>query len=228
MTAVYCFSATGRTRRVAQYMARMLSCQISELSMAWRPDSYKVDTAVVVFPVYCQSIPLPVRKALPLISASDFILIAAYGRKSFGNALGEAVKLVKGRVIAGAYVPVGHTYLNEQLETDLSRLDPLLLRIANPKPIRIPTSWKNPFASFFPLQRGKLGVRITRGKNCDNCGLCTKLCPMHTMVDGKPGKSCIRCLRCVHICPQNALRATLHPCLKQYLNGKRKNDFWVY
>lgn len=49
MTAVYCFSATGRTRRVAQYMARMLSCQISELSMDWRPDSYKVDTAVVVF-----------------------------------------------------------------------------------------------------------------------------------------------------------------------------------
>lgn len=106
MTTVYCFSATGRTKQVAQYVAQMLSCRLLELSLDWQPDSFENEVAVVVFPVYCQSLPLPVKKALPLISASDFILIAAYGRKSFGNALKEAAELVKGRVIGGRMFPL--------------------------------------------------------------------------------------------------------------------------
>lgn len=228
MTTVYCFSATGRTKQVAQYVAQMFSCRLLELSLDWQPDSFENEVAVVVFPVYCQSLPLPVKKALPLISASDFILIAAYGRKSFGNALKEAAELVKGRVIGGAYVPIGHTYLNEQFQADFFRLDALIERVANPKPIHIPNTWKNPLASFFPLRRGQLGVRMTRERNCNHCGLCAKRCPMNTMLDGKPGGNCIRCMRCVQICPQKALRVTLHPWLKQYLNGKRKNDLLIY
>lgn len=52
--------------------------------------------------------------------------------------------------------------------------------------------------------------------SCTGCGLCEKVCPIHTIkIDKKPvwGKECARCLACIHRCPVHAIqygKATLN------------------
>lgn len=44
---------------------------------------------------------------------------------------------------------------------------------------------------------------------CTRCGICEKICPLHTIkVDEKPvwGKSCTQCLACIHRCPVKAIQ----------------------
>ena len=166
MTKVYCFSATGRTLGLARALAQKLSCGLEEFPIQRKTEPPDCQTAVVVFPVYCQSVPLPVKRCLPLIAAENMVLIAVYGRKSCGNALHEAARLTGSRVIAGAYVPTGHTYLNEPAETDLALLEPVLARIAQPCAVRIPWRFKNPLAAIFPRRRARVGVRIHVSESC--------------------------------------------------------------
>ncbi len=45
--------------------------------------------------------------------------------------------------------------------------------------------------------------------DCTSCGLCERICPVHTIkVNGKPswGKECTQCLACLHRCPVRAVQ----------------------
>lgn len=46
-------------------------------------------------------------------------------------------------------------------------------------------------------------------EECTGCGICEKVCPMHTItVKDKPvwGKACTQCLACIHRCPVHAIQ----------------------
>ena len=221
MNIVYCFSATGRSREVAKWLADRLGTAVTDIRENTIPS--QEGTAVVVFPVYCQNIPEPVRQFLPKLKGKDLVLMACYGRMHHGNVLWEAQKLVSGRVIAAAYVPIGHTYLGEHTSPDTKKLEPILDRIRDPKVAAIPRERKNSLSDLTPLVRSQLGVSMRRLENCTHCGICTLECPLGTMTDGVPGKKCVRCMRCVELCPQKALTAHLSFPMRMYLN-KRKKD----
>lgn len=225
MTAVYCFSATGRSRNVAAWFAEKLNTAVRDIT-----DEKPVDQedAVVVFPVYCQNIPEPVCAFLTELKARNVVLIAAYGRMSHGNVLWEAKHLVTGTVIGAAYVPIGHTYRNEAADFDTQPLLPLLDRIRNPQPCVIERRGKNPFSDLFPALRSQLGVKLRRNENCGHCGICASECPVGAMKDGIPGRKCIRCLRCVERCPEKALDWTLRVPVALYLKKEKKKDIEVF
>lgn len=51
--------------------------------------------------------------------------------------------------------------------------------------------------------------RFYADDSCISCGLCEKVCPVHTItVSKKPawGKSCTQCLACIHRCPVGAIQ----------------------
>ena len=98
------------------------------------------------------------------------MLIATYGGISYGNVLYEAQKIVQGEVIAGAYIPIGHTFLNGDYEFDKEYLLPITERIKTPQKVHIPKTRKNPLANNFPALRSRIGVKLTREKQCNNCG----------------------------------------------------------
>ena len=64
-------------------------------------------------------------------------------------------------------------------------------------------------------------------EDCNECGLCEEICPVHSItVNGKPhwGKTCTQCLGCLHRCPVAAIQLGksshkkgryLHPCLNE-------------
>lgn len=228
MINLYCFSATGRTRKVADFFAERLNVDVIDIEPKKSTEKLISDLAIIVFPVYCQNIPTPVKSVLPLVKAEKFIIIATYGKKSFGNVIYNASRLISGKVIAAAYVPIGHTYLNQEVDFDFSLLEPILDCISNTKAIEIPKYFKNPLADFFPKIRSQIGVKIKSTNACNGCGLCTEKCVMKAISKGKINSNCIRCLRCVDICPNNALNVKYNCFLKTYLKNINNKKFKLY
>lgn len=227
MTAVYCFSGSGHSMAVAAYLADKLNCGLYEI----RAEAERMpmaDTAVVVFPVYCQNIPGPVKRFLKEMNAQYVALAATYGKISYGNVLFEAQKLVRGQVIAGAYIPMGHTFLDGNTDFDADALAPIPERVQTPQPVTIPRTKKNPLADVFPGLRSRMGVQLIKGSGCTRCGICEANCPMGAIRGGKAGSKCIRCLRCVTHCPRNALRYENRRILQWYLERYEKDEYVLY
>ena len=225
MSEVWYFSAAGHSREVARFFAEKLNAPLKEIEAGAKGCANR---AVVVFPVYCQNIPEPVKVFLKALQAGQVVLVATYGRMGYGNVLWEGARLLSGQVIGAAFVPTGHTYLKEDVPVDPAALEPLFERIRNPKSVSVPKLGKWWLADLFPAFRGSIGVRIRKNDACTHCGLCTLRCPMGAMQNGTPGKNCIRCLRCVGECPQKALSFSCHPVLRWYLRKPRQQETVLY
>lgn len=226
MTKIYCFSGSGHSLAIANALSQMLECDITEIGSD--EVSSKENIAVVVFPVYCQNIPAPVKPFLKTLRAKYIVLIAAYGRISYGNVLYEAQKLVHDEIIAGACIPIGHTFLDGDCIFDKKYLLPIADRIKMPQKVHIPKTHKNPLANIFPALRSRASVKLVKTTRCNNCGLCEKLCPMGAIQNGRIRLECIRCLRCVRNCPQKALQYKNSWMLEKYLNSYHKEEYMLY
>lgn len=227
MISIYCFSGSGHSLAVAKALSELLECKIYRISFESKISSAD-ETALVVFPVYCQNIPKPVKCFLKSLSAKHIALIATYGKISYGNVLYEAQKLVCGEIIAGAYIPIGHTFLDGDCSFDSEFLLPIAERLKQPQTIRIPRSGKNPLADIFPDLRSRIGVQIIKDDRCINCGLCEKQCPTGAIRKGRINSSCIRCLSCVTNCPQKALKYKNNWILNNYLRNYFKEEYVLY
>lgn len=223
MITIYCFSGSGHSMAVAKALARLLDCEIQSVDRHGA-----AETAVVIFPVYCQNIPGPVKQFLKRLEAKHIALIATYGKISYGNVLYEAQKILRGQVIAGAYIPMGHTFLDGDHAFDAKQLLPIAQRIKAPQKAVIPRTRKNPLANIFPGLRSRMGVKITKTERCISCGLCERSCPMGAIRNGRIHHACIRCLHCVTVCPQKALQYENRWVLDKYLKSYYKEEYVLY
>lgn len=226
MITIYCFSGSGHSLAVSEALGGMLECDIKQIPFDDKAESGGV--AVVVFPVYCQNIPEPVKQFLSRLKAEHIALIATYGKISYGNVLYEAQKISHGQIIAGAYIPIGHTFLDGDHAFDAAFLLPIVQRIKTPQKATIPKTTKNPLANIFPGLRSRIGVKITRNEQCSHCGLCERSCPMGAIQNDRIHSACIRCLHCVTICPRKALQYKNSRILNQYLKSYRKEEYVLY
>ena len=224
MITVYCFSGSGHSLAVSKELSKLLDCEIRPIDNKTTTE----DTAVVVFPVYCQNIPKPVKRFLKGLEAKHVALLATYGKISYGNVLYEAQKLLHEQIIAGAYIPMGHTFLDGDCEFDATQLLPLVQRIKAPRQVAIPKTAKNPLANIFPGLRSRIGVSITKLSSCDGCGICEKNCPVGAIRNGRIHSECIRCLHCVTNCPQKALQYKNSWILDTYLKSYCKEEYVLF
>ena len=227
MTTIYCFSGSGHSLAVSKVLSEMLACEIVEIGFNSKELS-KDHIAVVVFPVYCQNIPSPVKIFLKKMCAKHIVLIATYGKISYGNVLYEAQQIVRGEIIAGAYIPMGHTFLDEDYIFDTNFLLPIVDRINAPQKANISKTRKNPLSNIFPSLRSRIIVKLTKTDHCNNCGICEAVCPVRATQNHRIHLECIRCMRCVTNCPQKALQYQNSWILKKYLNGCHKQEYVLY
>ena len=156
MTSVYCFSGSGHSYAIAEYFARELQVPVVNIDRRLAESHCQADLAVVIFPVYCQNIPAVVRDFFSKLDSKHVVLIATYGKISHGNVLWEAFKIIRGRVIAAAYVPMGHTYLDSSTQFDAQPLQPIFARIQHPRAATLTRESKHPLPAFSLL--GAAGV----------------------------------------------------------------------
>lgn len=225
MNAVLYYSNTGESKRIAEYIADKTGYALTDITAV---KEYAYEYAVLVFPVYCQNVPQAADKFLPRLQAEHLVTIATYGKMSYGNVLNEIQRRYAHRIIAAAYVPTKHAYLNEPRFDDFEKLAPLLDKLKSPTAVTIPKSHKNPLSNFAPAWRSRQGVKIIRSEACNGCGECERNCPEQAIQNGKPNRKCIRCLRCVESCPQKALSVKLRSPLRNYLKKPKTTDLIIY
>ena len=224
MNAVIYYSNTDECKRIATYLAEQLNYEFAEISGA--KSNYQ--HVVLVFPVYCQNIPNAVTKFLKRLTVENLTVIAVYGRMCHGNVLYEIQHKYRHNIIAAAYVPAKHTYIDEPRFCDFDRLKPIVEKATDSAAVKIPKSYKNPFANAFMGLRSRIGVKIIKNDGCVGCGVCQNNCPCHAIVNGKTNRKCLRCLKCVTICPKQALTYKTTPVMSAYLKKKKQNDLIIY
>ena len=223
--AIVYYSNTNQSRRVALYFAHALGYQLCDI---FEVCDYDFDNLVLTFPIHCQSLPSVVKDFLAKVKIENLTLIATYGRMCHGNALYEAQKLYSHNIVAGAYIPTRHCYLQDKEFDDFDRLEPIVKKVLAPSLIKIPKSYKNPLSDLFKVKRSQLGVKITKNAKCDGCGLCAQVCKHSAIKDGVTNKNCIRCLRCVSLCPKGALEFSATAPMKIYLKKKKRDELKIY
>ncbi len=226
MNAVAFYSNTGRSRAVAEYFSERLNYPLLDI-MTCGSGSYQ--SLVLVFPVHCQNIPNIVKGFLKRLSAQSLTVIATYGRMCPGNVLYEIQRKYGHSIVAGAYIPTGHSYIDGDDEfSDFDKLSAIVDKMKIPSEIRLPRLYKNPLANILPTLRTRLGLKITASNECDGCGVCTDTCPVGAMCKGKADRRCLRCMRCVNSCPRRALEPRLGLPMRLYLRKKRTEKTIIY
>ena len=146
-----------------------------------------------------------------------------------GNVLYKIQKNYQKNIVAGAYIPTKHSYIdNDDVFCDLDKLNPLVEKVKEPSYIKIPKLYKNPLADVFPKLRSRLGLTIQKNADCSECNLCAKRCSFGAIQSGITNRKCIRCLKCVEACPHQALKIKLGLPLKLYLRKKKTNKVIIY
>lgn len=221
-TVIYC-SCTGHSKAVAENLAARLGYTLADYTAA--TENYS--TAVIVFPVHCQSYPAYMKEFFKELKAENVALIATYGMANAGNAIFEAAKLIPGRIVAAAYVPVGHSYLNDDYVPD-ELPNELIDKIKKCASVAIPRRRKTPFAGFMPSVRSRLILKIKRTEKCVGCNICGGECPVGAIKCGKINRKCVRCLKCVASCPHGALEIKKARILARYLKKANRKEIIIY
>ena len=229
MNAVIYFSCTQRSATVARDLSNRLGYDLIELTPLTEREilETRYESAVIVFPVHCQSYPSPMKAFLSAFNADRIALVATYGSAHAGNALYEAARLLKQKPVAAAYVPCNHSYLYGNAE--VAKLpEQFIQKIFSPDTVDIPKRKKSLFAAFLPALRSRAIIKIKRNASCDKCGKCNGVCPVKAMDCGKTNTRCIRCLKCVSCCEKRALEIKRSRILTRYLEKTHCDEMIIY
>lgn len=226
MNAVVFYSNTNQSKAIAEYFADKLDFPLTDIENVVKAD-YK--NLVLVFPVYCQNLPDAVKAFLEKSSADNLTAIATYGKICCGNVIYEIQKDYGQNVVAAAYVPTRHSYIDGDTPfRNYENLNAVVEKTKNPSPVNIPKLHKNPLADLYPKVRSRIGLKIKRGTDCDGCNVCGEACPNNAINAGVINNACIRCLKCVTVCPKNALKIKLGLPLRMYLHKKKSDKLIIY
>ena len=226
MNAVVFYSNTGESKAVAAYLADRLEYPLADME-ATCVQHYQ--NLVLVFPVHCQSIPELVKAFLKKVSVENLTVVATYGKMCCGNVLYQIQKRYQKNVVAGAYVPTKHAYIDgDSTFCAFDKLLPIIQKIKAPAPVQLPKLYQNPLANLFPKLRSRLGLRIRKSESCNGCNACAAQCSFHAIKSGKTNGRCIRCLKCVGRCPRRALSVKIRLPLKLYLRRKKATELIIY
>ncbi|HOU09924.1 MAG TPA: EFR1 family ferrodoxin [Clostridiales bacterium] len=252
---IFWFSGTGNSlyaaKKIAEAQGESLISVAAEFDQADNRFTYRFKDGELlgfVWPVYAWAPPALVRRFIRQmkIEGSPF----AFSVSTCGSDEGRATTIVekaleaKGLKLGCAlslqmpsnYIIGGDVCAAEQEQRLLAaaeeKLDAFNKQLAERRagvfdllPGKMPallTGLVNPLFDAFARSTG----RFYATDACNTCGLCERVCPVHTVkVSGKPswGKECAQCLACINRCPRRAIeygRATVkrgryvHPCLR--------------
>ena len=234
------FSPTGGTKKAAAPFAEVFGREVSTIDLTDASMDFsqisldKEDICVVAVPSFGGRVPAIAAERLERIRANGAmaILVVVYGNRTYDDTLLELKTRLKraGFRCAAAVAAVAEHSIMRQFATgrpdpdDLAELSRFAKEIRRcleegriPDDLAVPGN--DPFREYSGIP-----IKPSAKKNCTNCGLCAKQCPVqaipaadHSKTDHK---TCISCMRCVSICPAHA--RSINPILTAVAAGKMK------
>ncbi len=234
--AIYCFSGTGNTLRLARRYSDELAKRGVAAKLVLLPCEVpcKIENPItLMFPVYAQSAPPFVLRwisSLPQaggIPASVVTTLA--GCSGFVNAPLRRILLAKGFVpYSIAEIRMPSNYISQRVRPEnefvVAKAEERIAKFAG-EVADGSARWRGgiPFSpalqklstAFFAKIASGLGRKFhADGYLCTRCGLCARLCPVSNIVIPKDGSSplpswgggCEQCLRCMNFCPHGAVK----------------------
>ena len=226
MNSVVYYSNTKQSKVIAEYFANQLEYTLTDIESEC---GNEYQNLVLVFPVHCQNIPDVVKWFLNKVKVESLSVIATYGKMCPGNVLYEVQQNYHKNIVAAAYIPTKHSYIEEDDNfVDFDKLHSIVAKINNPSYIQLPKRYKNPLANVFPKLRSQQGIKIQKNVDCNECNICAKHCSFNAIDKGVTNNRCIRCLRCVELCPQKALKIKKRFWLSLYFRKKTMAELIIY
>ena len=247
LTLVY-FSATGRTKRVAEAVAAQLDEHYDCIDLgdpSFKGRAVEGASLVVACPVYGGRIPSLVRDRLKQLqfSGARAVSIVTYGNRAYEDALlelNDGLREQGAVAVAGAAVVCSHSMLpsiaaGKPSATDMQNLS-VFARFA-----RESLSAQQVHEVVVPGNRPyrqwqKMPMTPVTVGTCVHCGECVRRCPVRAINPADPSQTdpslCLLCMRCVHLCPQKAkaLPAAAENAIREKLSAvaakEKENQFF--
>jgi len=215
------FSPTGTTLKVARSIATGMAYPVCEVDLSALTDPMSVqdgDILLAAMPVYGGRVPAVALERLAQIKGTKqpAVSVVVYGNRAYDDALLELTESLEQNgfcvAAAGAFIAehsiVRSIAANRPNEADLrdaaefgEKVRQLLAQGSCLSTVTVPGN--RPYREYKGLP-----FHPKAGKECTQCGQCSKLCPVGAIPKETPSDTdtdrCITCMRCVSVCPQNA------------------------
>lgn len=236
---IYYFSGTGNSLHLASIISRHLGQELrfipDELSRMKESNDYSIapdNYLGLVFPVHAWGPPKIVLDFLDKIVLSDkkpYVFSVSTCAKEEGRTTEMMRKhlLRKGLTLASAFTVIMPNSYILGYDVESEEIIEKKLATADLKAQEILKILENGEVGLFDINPGSMPLirsgivnpifkgfardnkRFTVDDNCDGCGLCQEVCPLHSIsVTDKPAWSgdCTMCLACLNRCPTHAIQ----------------------
>ncbi len=212
------FSPTGGTEKVAHMISRRWSSDTATIDLSNpRTDfsQYKInpnDQVLVAMPSFGGRAPAVAIERLKQIkgNGAKCTLVCVYGNRAYEDTLAEMEDAAQesGFEVTAAIAAIAEHSIMPQYASgrpdasDEAQLEQFADRIARKASSKPALPGNRPYK-----KAGGGGLVPKANKDCTQCGLCAKGCPVQA-IDPKTltanAKACISCMRCVKQCPHGA------------------------
>lgn len=219
------FSPSGSTKKITNIITEGFTCEkkrydLLEKGVLNNLEFASDDVIIVGMPVFGGRIPNICVEMLRGIhgNKTSAIAVVSYGNRDYEDALLELQELLekKGFIVIGAGAFIArHSIFNKIASerpdnNDIIGIEKFSLDCVN-KIEMIPNNYsqKLNIKGNHPYKVYNVIPLIPTGDSeCNNCGLCVKICPVNAISSESPRetneKRCISCTSCISVCPQKA------------------------
>ena len=222
MNYIY-FSASGTTQKVISIFSDAMCCTSASYDLLRKPPQEQQtfapnDGAVFAFPVFAGRIPHLCTKMIRKFKGekTPAIAIVVYGNRAYDDALLELKDLLDEQgfvTVAAAAFIAQHSIFpavaagrpdDADREKIISFADACKKKLASyTGGESITVRGNNPY-----VKAGPVSLHPSGDKNCNQCGICVKICPVNAISADTPQKTdankCITCTACIAACPQHS------------------------